>query len=473
MKRSFWNDLEQWYSGDMQMPLMVIGARQVGKTYLIDKFCKSHFKKYCYINLMQDQDFVHAFHTLPDFASKVFYLESKYNVKLDDKDVVLFVDEVQESEEFIESLKFFCESDKKYKIICAGSLLGVKLKRDFSSSFPVGKVVIKYMYPMSFPEFLAATGNDRYIKLIQESFMNDKPLIESLHKILLDFYHQFLFLGGMPECILSFVKNNQDFILMDHNIISNIIQSYFNDMGKYTSQKNESLRISRIYQNIPSQLAKENQKFTFAKIDNKDNRKRDYITAVDWLLASNLILPCYEVTNPVFPVLGYVNYENYKLYMNDTGILCSMLQVKDHEVLFDGDYSYKGVLTENYVASELYKNKFPLLYWTRKGENKAMSEIDFLIQLDSNVIPVEVKANHNTQSKSLMVYREKYQPPYMIRISAKNFGFENNIKSVPLYAVFCMNDLVKLEKEKSQEKMRQQKENLQKKQKEIDKFLNE
>ena len=472
MKRFFFFFLEQWYSGGMEIPLMVIGARQVGKTYLIDKFCKSHFKKYCYINLMQDQDFVNAFHTLPDFASKVLYLESKYNVKLDDAEVILFVDEVQESEEFIESLKFFCESEKKYKIVCAGSLLGVKLKRDFSSSFPVGKVEIKYMYPMSFQEFLEATGNVRYIKLIQDSFINNQPLIESLHKILLNYYHQFLFLGGMPGCVLSFVKNNQDFISMDNNIIQNIIQSYFNDMSKYNSQKNESLRIARIYQNIPSQLAKENQKFTFAKIDAKDNRKRDYITAVDWLLASNLILPCYEVTNPIFPVLGYVNYENYKLYMNDTGILCSMLQITDHEVLFDGDYPYKGVLTENYVASEFYKNNFPLLYWTRKGENKALSEVDFLIQIGSDVIPVEVKANHSTQSKSLNVYNEKYHPKYAIRISSKNFGFENNIKSIPLYAVFCVQDLIKLETSKAQEKIQQQKNDLKKAEKEIDNYLN-
>lgn len=336
----------------------------------------------------------------------------------------------------------------------------------------MGKVEIKYMYPMSFQEFLEATGNGRYVKLIQDSFINNVPLIESLHKILLNYYHQFLFLGGMPEYVLSFVENNQDFILMNNGIIENIIQSYFNDMSKYNSQKNESLRIARIYQNIPSQLAKENQKFTFAKIDAKDNRKRDYITAVDWLLASNLILPCYEVTNPIFPVLGYVNYENYKLYMNDTGILCSMLQITDHEVLFDGDYPYKGVLTENYVASELYKNNFPLLYWTRKGENKAMSEVDFLIQIGSDVIPVEVKANYSTQSKSLNVYNEKYHPKYAIRISSKNFGFENNIKSIPLYAVFCMKDLVNLETSKTQEKIRQQKNDLKKVEKEIDNYLN-
>lgn len=217
-------------------------------------------------------------------------------------------------------------------------------------------------------------------------------------------------------------------------------------MGKYNTDKKESLRIQTIYKNIPSQLAKENQKFTYAKIDSKDNRKKDYVPALDWLLASELVLSSYMITNPEYPIKGYMDYDSYKLYLNDTGILSNMVNISVSDILLDGDYKYKGVIVENYVASELSKIEKELFYWSRKGKNKGNAEVDYILQIKSDVIPLEVKAGDDTKSKSLGVYKEMYKPKYSIRISSKNFGFQNNIKSIPLYAVFCLNDLEKKNK---------------------------
>ena len=238
----------------------------------------------------------------------------------------------------------------------------------------------------------------------------------------------------MPECILSFVKNNQDFILMDHNIISNIIQSYFNDMGKYTSQKNESLRISRIYQNIPSQLAKENQKFQY-KVISRGATSSLFGPAILWLKNSGIVNQVFK-TESQLPLEMYKDLSAFKLYMTDVGLFVN----KARYPLYQIDLSKQptmismGPLTEHYVANELRINGYETYYW----ESNGIAEVDFLIQKEANIIPIEVKSNIHTKSRSLNLYMKKYNPAYAIRISEKNFGYENNIKSVPLYATFCI-----------------------------------
>ena len=439
MERLFTNVLEKWNKQEKKNPLLVIGARQVGKTYIIKDFCEKTYKNFSYINLMKDKDLITIFKENVNFETKVNKLEIILNSKFDNPESILFVDEVQECEEFIESLKFFCESNRNFNIVCAGSLLGVKLHR-FNASFPVGKVDMEYLYPMNFQEFLMATGNQRYIDLIKNSFENNQSL-GVIHNILLEEYYKFLYLGGMPQVIQSYIDGEQNLLNVDKKIIKNIVDSYINDMTKYNIDKAESLRINAIYSNIPSQLAKENQKFTFAKLD-KNSRKNDYVTALDWLVASNIILINHQVTNPVFPLLGYVDKESYKLFLNDTGIMNYLLQISPSVIVMNGDYSYKGVLAENFVASELSKTNIPLTYWSRKGSNKGNAEIDFLIQIQDYVIPIEVKAGTDIKSKSLETYCNNYHPKYSIRISAKDFGFENNIKSIPLYATFLIRDLI-------------------------------
>ncbi len=435
MYRKFWNTIEKWDKSDQnKMPLIVIGARQVGKTYIIDKYCRDNYVNYCYINLFSDKRLIDWFKNLDTFEKKLEVLKMTYNINLDDENTILFVDEVQESEEFIESLKTFCEQGYT-NIICAGSLLGIKLKR-FEHSYPVGKVYEEYLYPMDFEEFLIAIGKQRYIDSIKYSFDNNSECL--FHEELMEDFKHFLFLGGMPKIIQNYLDCNQKLSNVNNKFIKNIMRSYIEDMNKYNTNSKESLRIERVYQNVPSQLAKENQKFVFAQIDNKDNRKRNYVTALDWLIASNFVLPCYAVSNPIYPLLAFRNDNNFKLFLNDTGILVSMVDIDKIDILMNNDFPFKGVLVENYVACELIKNGFSLNYWSNKNDHSGNAEVDFVIQNGNCIIPIEVKAGTDTRSKSLEVYRNKFHPSFMIRISAKNFGFQNNMKSVPLYAVFCI-----------------------------------
>lgn len=256
---------------------MVIGARQVGKTYLLEQFCKENFKNYYYINFMKEKRFIEVFESMDSFDKKVQALDLLVGGSIRNGDnTILFVDEAQESEDFIESLKFFNESSDSFNIVCAGSLLGVAFKR-FNSSFPVGKVILKNMYPLDFEEFLWATNNDKYIDIIRDSFSNNTPLNSVLHDTLLDLFNKYLYLGGMPNVINNFLDNNMNMSLIDNDVIKQIIEAYFNDMSRYADDR-KTIRIKNLYSCIPSQLAKENQKFIFTTIDPKDNRKRDYIT---------------------------------------------------------------------------------------------------------------------------------------------------------------------------------------------------
>ena len=437
MKRKFYDILANWDKMEDKMPLMVVGARQVGKTYIINEYCQNNYKNYCYINLFDDDRIIRYFSELDTFAKKVEMLEETYNINLKDKDTILFVDEVQESEKFIEALKLFCEQGYT-NIICAGSLLGVKLKR-LKASYPVGKVHEERMYPMDFEEYLWATGKERYIKLIKESFNSNSKCF--LHDELMDEFNRFLFLGGMPKIIQDYIDHNQKLSEMNKDLIKDIINSYILDMKKYTKDDKENIRIERIYNDIPSQLAKENQKFVFAKIDKHDNRKRDYVPALDWLISSLLVLPCYNITLPKYPLKVYFDYDSYKLFLNDTGILCNLAGISSVDILMNNDLEYKGVLAENYVAIELMKMGYNLGYWSRKDNSSGISEVDFVIQMSDKIIPIEVKAGTDMKSKSLEVYNKMYKPELMIKISAKNFGLKDNLKTIPLYATFCLKDL--------------------------------
>lgn len=434
MQRKFWNELMIWKEQNESIPLMVIGARQIGKTYIIDKFCKEKYHDYIYINLMDNEAIIEIFNENINTAEKIRKMELYLNHVIT-KETIIFFDEIQESEKLISSLKYFCEAEFPYKIICAGSLLGVKLKR-FQSSFPVGKVMIKYMNPMTFEEFLEAIGYQRIIPEIKKCYDNNEKMSKPIHEKLLEYYRIFLCTGGMPMAVKDIIKNELEILKFNHEFITSIIDAYLADMKKYTLNYYETVKIEKIYKNIPSQLAKENKKFQFAKIE-PNARRRDYESSLDWLIASQLVTPCYFVNRFETPLKGFVQEEKFKLYLSDTGILTELLEIPRNKILLNDDFQYKGVITENYVANELNANGYSLYYW---AENQ-VAEIDFLLDTSNGIIPVEVKANENKKSKSLNYYIENNQPKLAIRISANNFGFTNNIKSVPLYAVFCIKNL--------------------------------
>ena len=431
MKRKFWDKLVQWKEKNIEMPLMVVGARQVGKTYIINKFCFENFNDYVYINLKDEPDIISFFEENISTIDKIKKLELKLNRSIKE-DTVIFFDEIQECEELISSLKYFCECNFPYKIVCAGSLLGVKLKR-FKSSFPVGKVNILHMYPMDFEEFLLAIGEDLAVNEIKRCFNNNIMIDDFLHRKLLEFYRLYLCVGGMPKSVLNIKENNLNILEYNDNIIKSIIDAYLADMKRYTLNYYETVKIEKIYKNMPSQLAKENKKFQYSKLD-KNARSRDYESAVEWLLSSNLVFTCNLVNRLESPLKGFMDDSIFKLYFSDVAILTNMLEMAYNRIMLDENIMYKGVIAENYVANELVKNGFSLYYWNINQ----VAEIDFLIDTDKGVIPIEVKANDNTTLRSLNYYITKYKPNYSIRISTKNFGFENGIKSVPLYAVFCI-----------------------------------
>ena len=288
---------------------------------------------------------------------------------------------------------------------------------------------------MSFLEFLTALKEDKLIDEIKKHYKNNKALMNPIHEKALDLYKKYLVLGGMPAVINNFIENDCDISHVDFKIQEDIITSYLADMSKYT-ENSESIKNNQIYNSIPKELARENNTFKFSIVD-KDARKIRYESSLEWLLASRMILKCSLTEKNESPLKAFASEEKFKIYLNDTGLLKTLSNIDYSEILLDKNEMYKGVLTENYVACELYPSMKELYYY-----KFIRYEIDFLIKIDGDIIPVEVKSGRRTNSKSLKEYIKKYKPKYSIRISTKNFGLENNIKSIPLYAVFCINEKI-------------------------------
>lgn len=430
MYRKIEEELKKW-KNDYKMPFMLVGARQTGKTYILEEFCKNSFTNYVYINLDKEENIKEIFENTIDPKTIIEKIEIIKNIVINPEDTIIFLDEIQVSERAITSLKYFCESEKPYKIVCAGSLLGVKINR-FKSSFPVGKVTIKYLYPMDFEEYLIALGENKLINEIKTHCESNEALMNSIHEKAMDLYKKYLVLGGMPVMINNFIHNECNISHVNFELQEQIITSYLADMNKYT-ENSEGIKNNQIYNSIPKELARVNNTFKYSMVD-KDARKIRYESSLDWLLASNMILKCDLTEKNESPLKAFVNSNKFKLYLSDVGLLRSLSNLDYREILLDKNEMFKGVLTENYIACELYPKYKELYYY-----NFDRYEIDFLIKIDGDIIPIEVKSGRRTNSKSLNEYMRKYSPKYSIRISSKNFGFENNIKSIPLYAVFCIN----------------------------------
>ena len=436
MKRKIYDELLRWKKNNSK-PLMVLGVRQCGKTYIINEFCKNEYKNYIYVNLFEQENIVNLYNSSLNSDEKFKQLKVLVDFDLEIEDTILFIDEIQESEQLVSELKYFCEKHNNVRIICAGSLLGVKLKRT-KFSFPVGKVKMINMYPLDFEEFLLAMNQELLINAIKECYEQNKKISLPLHEKALGFYRTYLITGGMPESIKNMVDTNGDYIKYDKTILKDILNSYFNDMDKYVTSLVEALKIRRVYNSLPSQLSNLSNKFQYSKIEN-GARSRDYETSIDWLEASNMVVQSKCVKIPEIPLEGFVLEDTFKLYLSDVGILNSILKINIDDILTDNLSLYKGIIAENYVANQLVSNGFDLYYW--KNNNKA--EVDFLLYTSDGIIPIEVKAGNNTQAKSLNIYNETYKPKYAIRISTKEFGYnpKTKIKSIPLYAVFLLKKL--------------------------------
>lgn len=432
MRRKILESFIRWKKTYSHMPLMVLGARQVGKTYTLDEFCRNNYENYLYINLDREDDIRAIFEEYSDPKRIINAIAILKGMQIDINTTVIFFDEIQVSERAISTLKYFNESKENYQIVCAGSMLGIALNR-FKASFPVGKVYRQYMYPFDFEEYLWGLGENLLAEEITQSYSSNQQLIEPLHRRALELYKEFLYVGGMPASINEYVLKDKALSAYDDTIKRSIIEDYMSDMSKYTTSV-ENLKISKIFKSIPKQLGRGNTKFSYKLVDEKGNR-RVFETSLDWLNHSFNTNKCTLVDFPEVPLSAYEKESYFKIYLSDVGLLTQLAGFTKKDIYSDEMRLFSGMLTENYVANMLTSNGLKLHYWRSKHN----AEIDFLVNIDGNIIPVEVKASTNTKSKSLRVYRERYKPAYAIRISGKNFGFANGIKAVPLYAVYMIN----------------------------------
>lgn len=432
MKRRIYENLLQWKASGTEKPLMVIGARQIGKTYAIEAFCRKEFDRAVILDLAKRPEIAAVFEQNIAAEEKVARLELLIGEKICEAGTVVFFDEVQESEELIAAMKYFAESDLPCRVVCAGSLLGVKLKR-FHASFPVGKVWMLDMFPMDFEEFLWAMGEEALAAEIRSCFDANRGMQSPLHEKCLKLFRTYLCSGGMPEAVLDMAENGGDVLLFKRSILTNIFHAYLYDMNKYVASVMESARIEAIYQSIPAQIGNQSRKFQYAKVK-QSARARDYEAAMQWLVSSRMVYPCTAVSRPETPLAGFQDPEVFKLFLNDTGLLCSLLGIPLSVVMLDEDYAYKGAIVENYVATQLAARGIPLFYW--RVESKY--EIDFLLDMDEGIVPVETKSGKNKRSASMEAFRKRYEPGRLIRITANDFGETDGIRSIPLYAAFCL-----------------------------------
>lgn len=439
MQRKIYNDLLDWKNAKEFKPLIVLGVRQCGKTFIIDEFCKNEFKNYKKVNLLEDTDVVKLYKSTASSEKKYNDLKLLLDFDFDKEDSILFIDEIQVCEELISELKFFNEKHSNVRLIGAGSLLGVKLAR-LNKPFPVGKVSRLYMYPMDFEEFLIAFNQNSLLERIKECFEKNESM-GLIHSKALDYYKRYLLSGGMPESVKTLIDCENDYYNYDLSILNDIIEDYKNDMNNHVTNPQETLKIRNIYNSLSSQLQNASKKFQYSVIDS-NAKSREYLLPLDWLVESNMVQMCKCVKLPEKPLLGFVDEDTFKIYHSDVGIFNRLVNNDIRTILLDEMKIYKGIITENYVANQLKSSGIDLLYW--RGFRDA--EVDFLITTSfDGIIPIEVKADNHTQSKSLNVYNDLYHPKYMIRISSKDFGYNPNtkIKSIPLYATFLIKNLTK------------------------------
>ncbi|MDR1088287.1 MAG: AAA family ATPase [Coriobacteriales bacterium] len=432
MQRKIYHKLLAWKQAGAAKPLMIIGARQTGKTYTVSQFAAREFPQSVYFNLFDRKDVVELFDANINTQEKIDRLALLAGHPIDFKNTLLFIDEIQESEKAIEAMKFFCEAKEHYNVVCAGSLLGVKLKR-FSGSFPVGKVSLLHMYPMDFEEYLIAAGESLLATHIRECLGNNLPVMAPLHEKCLGLLRRYLCVGGLPEAVAQLLARDNDVLRFDRLLPANLVESYIADMSKYVKNPQESARVEAVYRSIPSQLGNRSHKFQYAKI-RSGAKGRDYGSAIHWLTASEMVHQCFCASLPQKPLKGFADPQVFKLFLNDPGLLCSLAGIDFLDVMLDKPFTYKGILTESYVAGQLVAAGIPLMYW--RNENTA--EVDFLLENSKGVVPLEAKAGTNKKTQSLRVYQTLYKPSLSIRTTARNFGLANQIRSVPLYALFAL-----------------------------------
>lgn len=433
MYRETIKQLKKWKDSPGRKPLILKGARQVGKTWLMKEFGRIHYKSCAYISMDENERMEDVFREAFDIPRIITALEIEAGFKIEPSDTLIIFDEVQEIPRALKSLKYFYENAPEYQIIAAGSLLGVALHE--GTSFPVGKVDFLDLYPMTYREFLRACGEEQLAEVLEKS---DFDMMKVFKNKFTDYLKQYYFVGGMPEAVLAFVTE-KDFKRV-REVQNKLLAAYENDLSKH-APKEIVTRIRMLWNSIPAQLAKENKKFIYGLI-REGARAREYELALTWLEDTGLVHKVNRVSKPDFPLRAYQDFGAFKLFVLDVGLLGAMARL-NVKVILEGNRmfeEFKGALTEQYVLQQLLVHpEYDIFYWS--AEN-ATAELDFLLQTDERIIPLEVKAEENLQAKSLKVFVQKYGVAMAARTSMSDYRKQDWVTNIPLCGIEGLESLL-------------------------------
>ena len=425
MERSIYSNLKKWKESLTRKPLILQGARQVGKTYILKEFGAREYSEVVYINCDDNNDMQNMFVDY-DVDRIIRSLSAISGVSIKPSTTLLIIDEIQEVERGLASLKYFCEKAPEYHVAVAGSLLGITLHE--GTSFPVGKVDMLYMYPMDFEEFLLAMGKEQLVELLRS---NSWAALTPLRGMLTELLRQYYFVGGMPEAVKAYVERGD--IWEVRSIHSKIIDAYRNDMSKH-APKQQVQRINMVWNSIPSQLARDNKKFIYGAL-RKGARANDFEIAIQWLVDSGLVHKVHRISKPVVPLKFYEDMSSFKLFLLDCGLLGALSETPPEQILIGDNVfeEYKGAFTENYVLQQLKSLPRTFVYYY-SNDNSTL-EIDFVVQHDTHIIPIEVKAEENLRAKSLRQFVTDNSGLHGVRFSMSDYREQDWLTNVPLWAV--------------------------------------
>lgn len=435
MRRTLIKDLIKWKNKENRKPLILKGVRQCGKTYLLKTFGREHYSSVAYFNFEENGNLKTVFEKDYDTSRIILELGLFAGQTIKPNDTLVIFDEIQECGKAMTALKYFCENAPEYHIVCAGSFLGIALQNNLS--FPVGKVDFLTLYPMSFAEFLRAVAPENLADYV-DAFSKWDNLPQIIADKLSTFLRQYYITGGMPEVVLTW--KNTFSIEEVESVQQAIINSYELDFAKHAPIK-EFPKLTAIWRSIPEQLAKENTKFMFGHVK-KGWRAKDLEDALEWLISAGLVHKVCKIEKPFMPLSSYAEETAFKLYVSDVGLLRKMSKLP-HEVILDASPIYKefkGALTENYVLTELLKSTTDTAYYWSSGNT---AEVDFVVQCNSDIVPIEVKSERNVKARSLAEYLKKYEPKYSVKTSMRSEVKTEGLMSLPLYLIASLRTLTK------------------------------
>jgi predicted AAA+ superfamily ATPase len=428
MEREFYQKLLTWKASELRKPLVLRGARQVGKTYILTEFAKQEYTDHIYLNFDENPHFAKFFDENLDPERIIKDLNIYFKTTIQPRSTLIILDEIQECPQALGCLKYFCEKKNEYHLAAAGSLLDVKLTK----GFPIGKVNFLDLAPLSFFEFLHALGENR-LRLMLEEIEHPEAISEIFHNKLMTLLKYYFIIGGMPEAVATYLKTEN--LQQVRAVQKEILDAYMLDFAKH-APKEKVIKIMNVWDSIPNQLAKENKKFIFSAI-RKSARARDFETSIQWLKSAGLIVKAHLISTPKLPLDAYSDKQAFKIFLLDIGLLGAMSKL-DPPIILEGEklfQEFKGALTENFVALELHDKHFDgLYYWASEG----IAEVDFIISTEQRIFPLEVKASFSKKKKSLLVYDEKFskeEPLVLSRASLRNFASDGKVINYPLYAI--------------------------------------